>query len=238
MIDQDDLRAAYPRATGPWTRLMTIASLDGAATRDGVSAPLGTAEDLLLMRTLRELTDVVVVGAATVAAEGYGDLGLDEAAQERRCRAGLPPLPRLAVVSGSLSIDPDAECLGAGPEPLVLTTAAASAERRRAVAEVAEVVDCGDEELGVPLLLHALHDRGLTQVLCEGGPRLAGAFIAADAVDELCLSISPSLEGGDAGRVTRSPSATPRRMRLGHVIPAGDLLLVRYVRDRGDGGGL
>lgn len=232
MVDAASLRTAYARTEGPWLRLVTISSLDGAAERGGTSAALGTAEDQLLLRTLRELSDVVLVGARTVGAEGYGDLGLDDEATDRRRESGLPELPRLAVISGSLSIDPQAECLAATPDPLVLTTAAAPAERRSALAQVAEVVDCGVDELDVPTMLAELHRRGLTQVLCEGGPRLAGTLLTADALDELCLSIAPTLEGGGAPRVLRSGAATPRPMRLGHVIEAGDLLLVRYLRDR------
>jgi riboflavin biosynthesis pyrimidine reductase len=54
--------------------------------------------------------------------------------------------------------------------------------------------------------------------------------VEADRVDELCLSLSPMIVGGDAGRMVRGASELRRRMRLVHAIPAGDLLLLRYAR--------
>ena len=77
----------------------------------------------------------------------------------------------------------------------------------------------------------ALAERGLSQILCEGGPSLVGALIEADAVDELCLTLSPVLDGGSAGRISHGGgAATPRAMRLVHALPAGDTVLLRYAR--------
>jgi riboflavin biosynthesis pyrimidine reductase len=59
---------------------------------------------------------------------------------------------------------------------------------------------------------------------------LFGALIEADVVDELCLTLSPLLVAGRAGRISRADVEVPRRMRLVHAIPAGDLLLLRYER--------
>ena len=80
------------------------------------------------------------------------------------------------------------------------------------------------------LLVQALARRGLSQILCEGGPRLFGELLTADAVDELCLSLSPLLVGGEAGRIARGTVETPRRMRLLDAYPADDMLLLRYAR--------
>jgi dihydrofolate reductase len=76
----------------------------------------------------------------------------------------------------------------------------------------------------------ALRERGLVNILCEGGPSLFGALLAADAVDELCLTISAQLEAGDSGRIAHGAIAEARGMRLGQVLRSGDTLLLRYVR--------
>ncbi len=81
----------------------------------------------------------------------------------------------------------------------------------------------------VGLMLAALHERGLTQVLCEGGPTLFGSLIAAAAVDELHLTVAPTLEAGDARRIATGP-AHPQSMRLGRILRSGDTLLLRYDR--------
>ena len=70
------------------------------------------------------------------------------------------------------------------------------------------------------------------EFLCEGGPHLLGTLVAADCVDELCLTLSPVLENGSAGRITAGAPQTPRGMRLGHVTSAGDMLMLRYERSR------
>jgi riboflavin biosynthesis pyrimidine reductase len=76
--------------------------------------------------------------------------------------------------------------------------------------------------------------RGLNRVLCEGGPLLLGTLQAADAVDELCLTLSPLLAGGGAGRIARGPDGSPpRAMTLVGVLHADDTLLLRYRRSPG-----
>ena len=79
--------------------------------------------------------------------------------------------------------------------------------------------------------MQALRDRGLPQVLCEGGPHLFGSLLAADLVDELCLSLEPELDAGDA-RAHRARRARGRRGDAPRArAPApGDMLLLRYAR--------
>ena len=103
--------------------------------------------------------------------------------------------------------------------------------KRAALEAVADVVACGDEHVEPARVVQALSDRGLRQILCEGGPALFGSFIAADAVDELCLTISPALVGGESVRVSAGPaSEAPRPLRLQHLLRSNDLLISRYVR--------
>lgn len=233
MLDPEHLLAAYGRAdrSQPWVRANFVASLDGAATHGGRAGPLGDPEDQQVLRLLRRLADVVVVGAGTVRVEGYGGLGLDDAAIAWRRAQGLSDLPPLAIVSAALDLEPDAEVFTMpGPRPLLLTRAAAPAEQRNRLAEVADVVVCGAERVEPERVVAELAALGLRQVLCEGGPRLFGTLLEADVVDELCLSLAPLLEGGDAMRITRVREVVSRRMRLGHVIPGAEMLFLRYER--------
>jgi riboflavin biosynthesis pyrimidine reductase len=94
------------------------------------------------------------------------------------------------------------------------------------------VIVCGEERLDPHAMLACLAQRGLRQVLCEGGPHLLGTLIEADGLDELCLTLSPVLENGRAGRITAGAAQTPRGMRLGHVLSVQDMLLLRYERSR------
>lgn len=220
------------RAT-PRIRMNFVMSLDGAVTLDGRSGGLGDPADRLAMGVLRTLADVVLVGAGTVRAEGYGGLRLRAENRAWRREHGLPEAPRIAIVSSALELDPaDAVFAEAEGRPLVLTHEASDPARRAALAEVAELVDCGVERVEPALVRDALAERGMPQILCEGGPHLFGALLDVDLVDELCLSLSPLLVSGSAGRIAQGLSQQTRRMHLVHAIPARDLLLLRYARAR------
>lgn len=210
-----------------------IASLDGAATHDGRTRGLNNADDKQVFDLLRMLCDVVLVGAGTLRTEGYADLRVEEGASAWRLQHGLPPQPTLAVVSARLTPDPEMAAFAKAPvRPIIFTHANSPVHKRRDLSCAAEVIACGEQRLDPHAMLAYLAQRGLRQVLCEGGPHLLGTLIEADCLDELCLTLSPVLENGSAGRITAGAAQTPRGMRLGHVLSAGDTLLLRYERSR------
>jgi len=224
---------AIPDRTVQRVRANFIASLDGAATHDGRTAGLNNADDKRVFDLLRRLCDVVLVGAGTLRAEGYADLRLEESAVRWRVEHGLPVQPTLAVVSGRLDLSPEMAAFARAPaRPLIFTLQRSAPEKRQALARAADVIVCGDETMDPRAMLAALAQRGLQQVLCEGGPHLFGTLLEADCVDELCLTLSPVLENGSAGRIAAGATQTPRGMRLEHAFAAGDMLFLRYVRSR------
>lgn len=222
---------ALPDRTQPRVRANFVSSLDGSVTVGGRSGALGNAEDQRLMTVLRTMADVILVGAGTVRAEGYGGVRMPQASVEWRRDLGLGDQPPLAVVSARLDLEPEHPFFSdAAVRPLVLTHAQAPATRRKALEAVADVIDCGEASVDPVLVIAALAEQGLTQVLCEGGPHLFGALIEAELVDELCLSLSPMLVAGGAGRIAQGAAESPQLMQLKHALPAGDMLLLRYVR--------
>lgn len=217
--------------TVPRTRVNFIASLDGAATHDGLTGGLNNPADKLVFDTLRMLSDVVVVGAGTVRAEGYGDIRLEPDAVAWRRDQGLPEQLAIAIVSSNLDISPTHPIFATTvPRPIVITHAASPMDRRDALAAVADVRVCGEESVDMRLMVDALTASGYPQVVCEGGPHLLGALIEADCVDEFCLTISPVLEGGSAGRITQGGAQATRRMTLMHTFAVEDMLFLRYER--------
>jgi riboflavin biosynthesis pyrimidine reductase len=225
-LDDDGLVEHYAWPDGPAVpsvRVNFVSSLDGAVTVDGRSGGLGVAADKKVFHLLRELADVVLVGAGTVRTERYNGV--------QRATRGRDTPPPVAVVSGSADLDPASRLFtDTIVAPLVLTLDSATRERREAVA------DAGGEVVVLPRLtpdavLGELGRRGLTKILCEGGPSLLGAMEAADAVDELCLTVSPLLVGGEAGRIAHGPAgSSPRPMALVGALLADDALLLRYRR--------
>jgi riboflavin biosynthesis pyrimidine reductase len=210
-----------------------IASLDGAATHEGRTGGLNNADDKQVFDLLRRLCDVVLVGAGTLRAEGYAELRLEPAAAAWRTAHGLSAQPTLAIVSGRLDLSPDMAAFARAPvPPLVFTHRGSPSDRRQALSHAADVAICGEQAVDARAMLAALAQRGLRQVLCEGGPHLLGTLLEADCLDELSLTLSPVLENGSAGRIAAGAPLTPRGMRLGHVLAAGDMLMLRYERLR------
>jgi riboflavin biosynthesis pyrimidine reductase len=210
-----------------------ISSIDGAATHEGRTRGLNNADDKKVFDMLRMMCDVLLVGAGTVRTEGYGELRLEDSAVAWRLEHGLAAQPTLAVVSGRLGLTPEMPALAQAPtRAIVFTNGESSLEQRQRLSRTADVLVCGKSAVDPRAMLAALARRALFQVLCEGGPHLLGTLIEADCIDELCLTLSPVVENGDAGRITAGAALTPRPMRLRHAITAGDMLMLRYERVR------
>jgi len=243
-LDTAGLLALYAPAdrTRPGIRVNFIESLDGSATVAGLSGALGSPADKAVFDVLRAVSDVVLVGAGTARAEGYGALTVGDDFVDWRRAAGLSAHPAMALVSGRLDLDPAGDLFAKAPtRPLVFTTASAPQDARDRLSEVATVIDAGDADGRVDphAVRAALLERGLAQVLCEGGPSLFGDLIAADLVDEFCLTLSPTLEGGAGPRIASAHGAAgpaaPRGLELAHVLRSGSMLLTRWVRPSEEG---
>ncbi len=223
------------RVGTPWVSFNFISSIDGAASVEGRSGQLGNAWDQRVFSLLRQSADVIVVGAQTIRSEGYGGELLSTTAQQWREENWLSAHPPLAIVSGTLNLDADLEVFRNAPvRPLILTLGSASQERREALSKVAEVITVGTDFLDVSLVISELAARGFTQIHSEGGPTLLGTFAAAGKVDELCLTISPMLVGGSAGRIASGPAvehaSVAAGMTLTRIMKADSMLFLRYVR--------
>jgi riboflavin biosynthesis pyrimidine reductase len=188
-----------------------VTSLDGIVAVDGHVGGLTAAADQRLLLGMRERALAVVVGAATVRAEGYGGL-LPVAAQQRRAAAGLPPQPELVVVSR----DPDA---------VAGTEAARAADLQLRVERPPATRDGAPDLRAVSIGIRERHGQGLT--VWEGGPTILRMAIAQGVLDQLFLTISPMLAGRGlplAGAETRST----RRLRLIGTAASEDFVFLRY----------
>jgi riboflavin biosynthesis pyrimidine reductase len=237
--DADLTRLYAPRPAGPSTgrhvRVNMIASLDGGTSRDGTSGSLGGPADHVVFALLRSYADAVLVGAGTMRAEQYGPARLSDESRRARIERGQTPVPPIAVVTRSANLDwQSAFFVDAEIRPVVLTVEA-SRQHHPDAAPVADVVIAGSEEVDLALGLDELARRGLRHVLVEGGPSLNADLLARDAIDEVCLSVSPVLLGGSSSRILRgesTPEAFP--LELASIVTADGFLFLRYSRRRGD----
>ncbi|MEO9222780.1 MAG: pyrimidine reductase family protein [Mycobacteriaceae bacterium] len=225
---------AYPQPLQqPWLRVNFVSSIDGAVSVDDRSAGLATPADHQVFALLRGLADVVLVGAGTARAEGYG--GARSTAQLRTARGarGQRAVPPIAVVTASARLDPASPLFTATEvAPLVFTTESAETGRRQRLrAAGAEVHLVGETTVDLQAVLAVLAERDLLRVLCEGGPTLFGELIDANLVDDLCLTTAPWMVSGAAGRISAGPSTAPRPMTLEHLLHDPDgTVLARWIR--------
>jgi riboflavin biosynthesis pyrimidine reductase len=183
------LSELYAEETTPWLRANMVSTVDGAGTgADGLTGSINNEADHRVFRALRGLADAVLVGAGTAEAEGY--------------RPGVEPL---VLVTGRARLP--ARLRGAGPGQVLMVTCASAPgcdDARRMLGDD-RVLVCGDDEVDLGRALSELHGRGLSRILCEGGPRLLGDLLAAGLVDELCTTVVPEAVGGAQRRIVTAP---------------------------------
>ena len=226
----------YPsELTEPFVQVNFVSSADGAATISGRSRGLSSPADKKVFALGRDLADVVLVGAGTALAEGYGAIKHTEIRAERRARLGLSEIPPIAVVTGRGSILPTSPLVTAS---LIVITSEVSplAWRKEMVEAGAEVIVAGGDRVDMGLTLAALGERELFRVCCEGGPMLFGDLVADGLVDQLCLTVAPKLAGAGAVRIaTGLPATEPMDLSLESVLADEGFLMLRYRRAAIDG---
>lgn len=210
-----------------WVRANMVSSLDGSAVKDGRSQQLGGDADKVVFDALRGLADVVLVGAGTARAEGYRGLRAKQPYAEVRAALRQLPSPVLALVSRRLDLDPASQLFTGDERTVVITHQRSEAASRARLGEVADVIVAGDDQVDLGAALDALTDRGLSRVLCEGGPSLLGDLAAAGRLDELCLTLSPQLVGGDGSRIVKGPDLDDR-LGLTLLLEQDGMLLSRW----------
>jgi riboflavin biosynthesis pyrimidine reductase len=237
LVDDTALADLYayptPRAESPvWTRVNMVSTLDGAAAGpDGRTGSINSAADRRVFALLRTLADVVLVGAGTARAERYA--APDPAAGDLAAlRRGRSPAPHLVVVSASADLPERLlRSPGAGFGQVWLATGgAAPADRLRAARSALgddHVLLSGSALVQPRELLHRLGGLGLGRVLCEGGPTLLRDLLAAELVDEACLTLAPTFVGGVHPRILTGPPVAAR-MRPLLVLEEDGTLLTRW----------
>jgi riboflavin biosynthesis pyrimidine reductase len=228
----DDELAPYYADAPDGIRANMVQSVDGAGAFQGRTKQITDAADQALLKHLRSQADVVVVGAATVMAEKYGPVRLDDAQRAARETAGYAATPPLALITARAQLPLDLRVFDPqAPRPIIFTLAGAAADHPE-LADVADVVAIGETEIEPASVAAELNRRGLRRILCEGGPYVLSRFIEADLVDDMCLTISPYLAGSQP--TTSQPASArrvPTHLTLRHALTRNDLLYLRYSRD-------
>lgn len=217
----------------PWVMMNMIASLDGAIAIDDVSGGLGGPADFEVFRAIRAIPDAIIAGASTVIAENYGPALPSKQVQAQRVQRGQQATPPIVVLSRSLRVAPNARLFVDNPtRPIIYTDSHADPSRRAALSDVATVVTSGNAGVDITAALGDLHDRGMKTVLVEGGPTINAQFFALGLIDELCLTSSPMIVGGDGPGILRAAQLSTQTLTLDRLLMADSMLFSRYLVDR------
>lgn len=219
-----------PPPERPWVSTDMVMSMDGAYSRGGTSGALSSPADHALFIAHRSLSDAILVGASTVRKERYRRPSVSEQAREVREHYGQRPVPELVITSASLDLGAGTPLLHGDP-PVPIIAHPASADTRDAP-EGFELIDAGDTQVDLRLLMSILRDRGVRRIACEGGPHLLGQLAAEDLIDEYLVTISPQLVGGAMVGLLGGGNPQAARFELYEVLRDGEHLMCSYRRDR------
>jgi riboflavin biosynthesis pyrimidine reductase len=173
----------------PWFRLNFVATTDGAVQGpDGLSGSINNAADNRVFHALRDIADVIIVGAGTARAESYR------------------PNPKpMVVVSRSGEVPPSLRERRGGDLLMATCGQAPHLDETRSHLGADHVLLLGEYAPDLPILRRELVARGFQDLLCEGGPHLTRDLLAARVVDELCLTTVPRLIAAQHLRMTAGP---------------------------------
>ena len=213
-VSDAELRELYAAPDRTWLRVNMVATVDGAATGEsGKSGSINNAVDKRVYHLLRELADVMVVGAGTARVEGFRP-------------ADLPTV----VVSRSGKVP--AQLRDGEPGEVLMATCRASpglAEAKR-VLGADNVLALGGHRVDLQALKDELGARGYRHLLCEGGPHLLRDLLDQEVADELDQTVVPRVVGGPHRRITDGPPVDVP-LELGLLLEEEGTLLGRwYVR--------
>ena len=193
---------------------------------EGRSGGLSSEADQSLFALLRSLADVILVGGQTARTEGYQPVLPTEVDADLRARLGLTPTPAIAVVSRSMDFDPGAAGrrrrtdARRSPHPARPRSTPSCSRTQPSSTRAARATRCTSTPARIVDQLGAL---GYQRILCEGGPSMHYGLVVTGRLDELCLTISPQLSGGDPLRIlTAGPHfGPPVQLELRHLLSDG-----------------
>ncbi len=217
-----------PHGERPFVAMNFAATVDGRAAIGGVSGPIGSATDTAMLAGLRTRFDAVMIGAGTMRAERYGRPVPDQEKRERRERIGLPHDPLMVIVSGRLDLPWDAALFTEGAGRVLVFTAS-EAEPPETATSLRVVRHEGSVDVAAALR-HLRRERGIRALLCEGGPRLHAELQAGGLVDDLFLTISPKLVGGEEPRIVEGALPGIAPLELAWLLESDGELFARYRR--------
>lgn len=215
----------------PFLRINMVSSLDGVTVIDGKSESLSGPADKAVFRTLRQMSDVILVGAETFRVEEYRPINFDKSTINKRLARGQKGNPPIAIVTKNAHLDFDSPLFNSSQVRNIILTSDQGAKNIRGnnkFKDSAEIVVCGEEEVDLKYAKSELGSLGYNHILCEGGPSINAQLLALDVVDEVCLSISPVIVQGKGLRIFEGDELkVPSRFQTTHIFQGDGFIFLR-----------
>ena len=200
-----DLDLSPGKLGRPYTIINAIGTLDGRGAVGGKSTPIGSEVDHHLMRNIRANVDAVLVGAGTLRSEDL-TLSVYESLARRRRERGMAKQPLSIILTSSGNVPADRRIFDPNAESDVLIFAGSHASRqdlvrlsRLATVRRSSATSSATGISELEEILETLADEfAVRHLLVEGGPKVNHSFLEARLVDELFLTLSPKIAGGDS----------------------------------------
>lgn len=179
----------------PWVTVSMVTSIDGSTALGGVSGDLSNSTDSAILGRLRQIADVIIVGAGTARAEGYGP--------------PRKPGQRIGVVTTRGRVDARSELFASG-SGFVITTDEGDVPRG------VDVLRCGRRHVDLQRMLTQLPMLcgEVRTVQAEGGPSLNGTLLDAGLVDEIDVTTAAAVVGGEGSRLVSGAAETIADFRV------------------------
>ncbi|WP_156721735.1 bifunctional diaminohydroxyphosphoribosylaminopyrimidine deaminase/5-amino-6-(5-phosphoribosylamino)uracil reductase RibD [Streptomyces apocyni] len=196
------------RTGRPYVTWKYAATLDGRiAAADRTSRWITSADARADVHRLRAEVDAVIVGSGTARAD-------DPHLAVRGVAGATQPL-RVVIDTHATAVRSGARVLDDAARTVIAVAADLPPDATTHLPDVLRVPRAATTGLDIPALLTALYEDGVRSVLLEGGPTLAGAFVAAGAVDRVVGYLAPVLLGaGPAALVDAGITTITDALRL------------------------
>ncbi len=208
------------RSHRPYVSLKLAVSFDGfIASKPGVQEWLTGEEAREYVRELRIAHDATAVGAGTVRIDNPQ---LTVRPTHRRLREYVR-----VVICETAPVDPGSAVFKTekGYAKTIVLAPAASRDRFAQLEKTSDVVysgEAGSARLNLAAALRAVRERGITSLLCEGGPTVAGHLLADGLVDRFHWIVAPRfLRGPSAIAAFTTTSLANARLQIDRVEQLG-----------------